>query len=189
MRNGRPRFAAPGPRALARTLAAAGALASACTGSLAEIYPHGVPAADPGPHAAADDGGAATSDGGTSQAPQAPTISGGGTPSATFAEVLMGMDMRGCTNSLCHGGTATPLHLIAMAATPADRMANLKALETSCAGGAGANSCIDVAAPASSFMLIKPTQTNITHGGGTVIMPSEPIYTRWLSWIQAGAAP
>jgi hypothetical protein len=107
-------------------------------------------------------------DGGTIQ-----TGDGGGGP-VTFAEVMGDAVGLGCAASSCHGGTQPP-HLAEATDAPS-MMANYSAFVA------------DANMGASSLVLSKNLARNgINHAGGKPFADTtDPIYVRWLDWINQG---
>lgn len=94
-------------------------------------------------------------------------------------DIQQDLDAKGCSSASCHGNANTPPQLHAMATTPAEVDVNYANFVGSCNQGA----------PASSAVLTPWLPTG--HGGGALFAgagTSDPVYQRWLAWIQAGAA-
>src|SRR5262249_24504551 len=132
-----------------RSVALLAIAAAGCTGELRELGGDLAPAGD-----------AAT--------PPAPTFAGA---------VQSDLDARGCTAMACHGGGATPMHVVAAAATPADLVANFTEVKPRASSGAG------------SLLLTKNLAGTVDmHGGGKPFASTmDATYQRWLAWIEAGA--
>jgi hypothetical protein len=151
-------------------------LSSGCLSWFVPDYP---PPAEPGSDASSP----------SDLAPQAgPAVpvpgDGGGAVALGFAEVQAGLDTKGCTSSACHGGLQTP-QLKAAPATDADKMASFNAFKIGCTQGL----CVNPVTPTASLVLQKPLAGSpLTHAGGKLFADfNDPVYVKWLAWIQAGA--
>lgn len=108
----------------------------------------------------------------------------------SFADIYKDLDAGtglGCTNQVsgCHGGT-NPTGLMALQDMSAQDMAKLMANYTQ------VKERVDTAAPTNSKLITKPLDLNqggVAHVGGNFYLPdtSNPMYQRWLCWVQLGA--
>ena len=85
------------------------------------------------------------------------------------------IDNLGCSASSCHGGTQVPV-LKRLPATDADKTANYNAFKAEAMNGANSN------------VLVKNLAgSGVTHtGGSSFASTQDPIYQRWLTWINEG---
>jgi hypothetical protein len=107
-----------------------------------------------------------------------------------FADIYKDLDAGtglGCTNqvSACHGGT-NPTGLMALQDMSAQDMAKLMTNYTQVVAR------VDTSNPSNSKLLTKPLdvgQGGVAHVGGNAYFPdkSNPMYQRWLVWVQLGA--
>lgn len=107
-----------------------------------------------------------------------------------FADIYKDLDVGtglSCTNQLspCHGGT-NPTGLMALQDMAAQDMAKLMANYTQVVAR------VDMNNPSNSKLLTKPLdlgQGGTPHVGGNSYFPdkSNPMYQRWLIWVQLGA--
>jgi hypothetical protein len=93
-----------------------------------------------------------------------------------YPDIQMDIDnVEGCSTVGCHGGTQIPV--LKNGATAANDQGNYAAMMTE----------INLAAPDQSPVLTK-NLPGASHGGGAKFTGTQdPIYKRWLGWIQAGA--
>ncbi len=136
-----------------------------CTGDLVEI----------GPGGAADMSGTG-GNGGGDMAMAGGGGDGGGSTAKFIPDIQADIDSKGCTNMACHGGTTNPPQLKAMATAQADIDSNYANFTANC----------NTTVPDQSNVL-KTMLPNGGHGGGVQFQStSDPIYQRWLAWVQAG---
>jgi hypothetical protein len=134
-----------------------------CTGDLVEI----------GPGARADMSGMAPAD--MAQA-------GGGEMGPSnlkfFPDIQMDIETKTCSLGACHGMNQAPIFKpMAQLATQADKDLNYNNFK----------SVVNLTAPDQSLVLTRPLPGS-GHGGGTQFQNTQdPVYQRWLGWIQAGA--
>jgi hypothetical protein len=124
-----------------------------------------------------DNGGAAPD----MAAPAAADLAGAA-PAVYFdPDVQADLDALGCTASACHGATASPV-IAAMPSVVADWTTNYSDIRADC-------TTLDcIGGGASSLLLTKPLQGSIAHSGTKPFAStSDPVYRRWLAWIDAGA--
>lgn len=139
---------------------------SACTGDLVEI----------GPGSKADMAGTG-GNGGDDMAMAQGGGDGGGQSSVKFSpDIQADIDSKGCTNTACHGGTTNPPQLKAMATAQADIDANYMGFTMNC----------NTTSPDQSNVLKTMLPGGGHAGGQQFASTSDPIYMRWLAWIQAG---
>jgi hypothetical protein len=106
----------------------------------------------------------------------APATDDGAAVGVTFYPTIAAdIDALGCSNASCHGGAA-PMHLVAGASSATDRAQTYDAFRAHAMSGE------------SSPVLVKNLAgSGVAHGGGSnFASTSDPIYRRWLAWIQAG---
>jgi hypothetical protein len=108
-----------------------------------------------------------------------PDLAGGSPQTVHFDPTIQNdIDNLGCSGGGCHGGTQTPVLLHAPTSTT-DKMNNLTSFIS--VANAGENS------PALQKNLAGDM---ISHAGGKPFQSaSDPVYVRWLAWIQAGNPP
>lgn len=97
---------------------------------------------------------------------------------ATYADIEKDMAStgdQGCGTGVksCHGPTATTNRL---KITP-DKAANYQLVK---------GTFVDLANPDQSLLLVKAVG-GMMHTGGALLKTTDPVYTRWLSWIKDGA--
>ncbi len=150
------------------TLILAALFASGCVGDLVELTPPG----------AADLAGAVVN--ADLAGPGNNNPDGGGTPQSVHFTPDIQTDIHnlGCAAAACHGGTQVP-QLKDPAADTATQMANYTNFTAE--ANQGANS------PVLSENL---AGNGVTHSGGKAFASaSDPVYVRWLAWINAGNPP
>jgi hypothetical protein len=106
----------------------------------------------------------------------------GGTAAVYFnPDVQRDLDTLGCTISACHGSSASPV-IVAMPTSTSDWTTNYGNIHTDC-------TTLDcLGGGASSLLLTKPLQGSVVHTGTKPFASTDdPVYQRWLAWIDAGA--
>jgi hypothetical protein len=148
-------------------------LLSGCVGDLVELTP--------GPLTGSTSDMAQASTGGTGGTTGGGTTAGGGSADLAVAAphfnptIQADIDALGCSAASCHGGAQTPV-LKRMPIAAADITTNYDDFKAEAMNGAQSN------------ILVKNLAgSGVTHtGGSSFASTSDPIYQRWLAWINAG---
>lgn len=91
-------------------------------------------------------------------------------------DIQMDIDTKGCTNAACHNNTTNPPQLKAMATAQADIDSNYTNFTANCNTGAPDQSNV-----------LKTMLPGGGHAGGQMFASTtDPVYMKWLAWIQAG---
>jgi predicted CxxxxCH...CXXCH cytochrome family protein len=135
---------------------------SGCTGDLVELGTGG------------PKGDMAMATGGQDQGMDSGTVP---TTAKFFPDIQMDIDTKGCTNAACHNNATNPPALKAMATAQADIDANYMNFMSDC----------NPTAPEQSLVLAPMLPGGGHLGGQQFASTADPIYMKWLAWIQAGA--